>query len=231
MDTTHVIAATTTAAGAFVIAFHSVGAFLAIVLPPSIIFVSSLIVGLTEYPTTRSVLDMILRGLNLISFLTHSNSPDTWKPPLTQSKPPEDQTAPPKPKVSGPPPGSAAVVVLMGALMMVGCAHVPPAVSQLLQCGEKAISDQAAALANQAQAILTSDNPKWQDALDELLATAGDAAICEVGQLVNDWQHRDGMSTAQQAAIVRGEVWLRGQNKVPVYNAPVALVPARAQAN
>lgn len=215
MTTTHAITAATLSSGAVLVAFHSLATLLAIVLPPAIVFVSSLIVGLTEYPTTKSVLDVILRVLNFTSLLVHSNSPGTWKAPLVQSKPPAGVSAV-RPAIGLTTGG--AITVLLAALSFTACAHVPKIATQLVQCGEQGIEAQLPSLASQATQILTGTNPDWQNALDALLAAAGDAAGCAVQVAVADLEHGAAVGTVAETAVIRGQVWLRAQPKI--YRAP-----------
>src|SRR5712664_4374697 len=57
--------------------------FLGLVLP-------SVITGLTPYPKAKGVIPFLQLLLNIVSILTHHDSPGTFKAPLTLSKPPED---------------------------------------------------------------------------------------------------------------------------------------------
>lgn len=51
-------------------------------------FIPSLIVGLTPYPKADGIVQGLKIALNFLSILSHSDSPGTFKPPMTMSKEP-----------------------------------------------------------------------------------------------------------------------------------------------
>lgn len=100
-------------------------------------------------------------------------------------------------------------VFALMVVVSVSCAHLTPLEQSLLNCGTQAVQQQLPGLVSQVNGILQSTSVNWQSALDELLATAGDAAICAVEQVVASLEQPGAApSPAATAAIARGEAWL-----------------------
>ena len=113
---------------------------------------------------------------------------------------------------------AATVAFLLLVMPMVACAHLPPLVTQLIDCGEQGIEQQVGGLTSQVAAILAGNQPNWQDALDALEAASGDAVGCAVSQVVNQLEHSANRGTVSEVALVRGETWIRAQPKI--YRSP-----------
>lgn len=72
-------------------ALAAVKAALPVLVPILIALLPSVITALTPYPQAAGVVRYLKLGLNLLSLLTHYDSPGTLKAPLTVSAPPPGQ--------------------------------------------------------------------------------------------------------------------------------------------
>jgi hypothetical protein len=121
-----------------------------------------------------------------------------------------------------PNPVTAAVLPLALAFFLIpilpACAHMPPLVTTLVDCEEQGIQQQIPAVASQVASVLTGSSPNWQDALDALELSQGDAVGCAVSAFVNGLEHSAARGTIAETSLVRGEVWIRAQPKL--YRSP-----------
>ena len=211
MDTTKLVSAAVASSGAVLIAFHSIATIVAIAIGPAIVFVSSLVVGFTDYPTTKSVLDVILRLLNFVSLLVHRNSPGTFKPPFVNSDPPTNTPKAPTIQI-----GHSSAITALGvwlALSLVACAHLPVPLQQAIDCAQQSL---APAIQSALQDVATAlgGAVDWSAQLDGAVVKWGlDAVVCAVTELANDLTHSASRTEDEEAALVNARAWLAGQSK------------------
>jgi hypothetical protein len=82
-----------------------------------IAFIPSVIVGLTKFPRRPGALCTLMRILNFLSVLTHSDWRGTFKMPLAMSSPPSGR--PPRDATCGPLSGGMSAVISMGPVACV----------------------------------------------------------------------------------------------------------------
>jgi hypothetical protein len=80
-------------------------------------FIPSVIVGFTNFPRRPGALRTVMRILNFMSLLAHSDSRGTFKMPFMMSSPPSGR--PPRDASCGPLAGGMSVVVSMGPVACV----------------------------------------------------------------------------------------------------------------
>jgi hypothetical protein len=180
----------------------------------------SIIVALTPYPKEQGFAKQLLQFLNVFSFLAHSDSPGTLKPPGVQSSPPAVVGVPIL--QPGAKSGSATTEVVAGiaalsalAGLWVACAHLTPLETNLINCAEQSISASATNLAPQVEGILSGGGVNWAQALNALEVSAGPGVICAVEQLVGAVDGRQAagaIAPADQLVLVRSQAWLATQN-------------------
>ena len=165
--------------------------------PLLVVLVSSLVTALTKYPKAETWLHV---ALDVLSFLTHKDSPGTMKLPLLSRSKNPNVSSPSKPAAVGGAAASIAILVGVGAFMgsMPSCGqnsqNVLPTIVKTGQdidrvCGSPAIAPAVASLLTPVAAVLqggaVAQGVDWWSQLNAL-ATLGVATVCAVRVVVED---------------------------------------------
>jgi uncharacterized membrane protein YqaE (UPF0057 family) len=207
-----------------------IAAYIAMLLP----LLATLATGLSNYPKEQSFVRALL---DLLSFSTHKDSPDSLKLPLLMRSRPPSST---KSGVITPPLPPAAVVLFLGgfgkavlniAVMLTllgylislssccyfkGTCKAQDIGQALIDCTTQSLSQEMIDIMPAVIAVLESGSPDWAEQLAALEKNGEDAIICVVSKLVAQIKNPPpGSALPEHSAVIlsRGEQYLAKKNR------------------
>jgi hypothetical protein len=102
-------------------------------------------------------------------------------------------------------------ILIVALLASAGCAHLITT-TQLLNCGESAVESQLPSLGAQVEAILSAGQVNQQEALNTLLATAGNAVICAVQAEIAKLASSSAPAQERAASLVTLQAFLKANH-------------------